>query len=404
MPSDPTHASVTGHAVDLDSVIAELKGRIEERRRSGEYPDDLEATLDEHFDRLVGVRPRSSPALHDELQAGLRELNQVAFSRARIDPASRLPGGRFVHRAMSRALSRQIDGVLSQIEQQSWLVTHTIALLGEIASTIGNEFDTKVLQQLDDLQVRLAEQVREVNRLEYQVAETRERIPGCAVEPWYGQDHFTAFFRGGSDDLRSRYAELAKEMIGCDPVVDLGFGRGEFMELLTELGVAVRGVEPDPQLVTSARGRGLDVEQGLAVEYLRGLEPGSIGGIVMIQVIEHLSPQHVIDFVGLAAEKLRPGGKVVIETVNPASLYTYARAFWVDPDHVRPVHPNFLEFLFREAEFAKLSIEYRSPVADAERLVALPGDDPQTQLLNQNFDRIGALLFGDQDYAVIATR
>ena len=107
--------------------------------------------------------------MHDELQAALRELNQVAFSRARIDPASRLPGGRMVHRAMSRALSRQIDGVLSQIEQQSWLVTHAIALLGEIASTIGNEFDTKVLQQLDDLQVRLAEQVREVNRLEYQV-------------------------------------------------------------------------------------------------------------------------------------------------------------------------------------------------------------------------------------------
>ena len=73
----------------------------------------------------------------------------------------------------------------------------------------------------------------------------------------------------------------------------------------------------------------------------------------MIQVIEHLSPQHVIDFVALAAEKLRPGGKVVIETVNPASLYTYARAFWVDPDHVRPVHPSFLEFLFREAEFSR---------------------------------------------------
>jgi 2-polyprenyl-3-methyl-5-hydroxy-6-metoxy-1,4-benzoquinol methylase len=404
VPSDPTHESATGRAVDLDTVISELKARIEERRVSGEYPDDLEATLDEHFDRLVGVRPRSSPALHDELQGALHDLSLVGFSRARIDPASRLPGGRLVHRTMSRAMSRQIDGVLSQVEQQSWLVTHAIALLGEIASTIGYEFDTKVLQQLDDLQVRLAEQVREVNRLEYQVAETRERLPGCAVDAWYGQDHFTAFFRGGSDDLRSRYTELAKELIGCDPVVDLGFGRGEFMELLTESGVSAHGVEPDPQLVTSARGRGLDVEQGFAVEYLRGLEPGSLGGIVMIQVIEHLSPQHVIDFVALAAEKLRPGGKVVLETVNPASLYTYAHAFWVDPDHVRPVHPGFMEFLFREAEFAKIAIEYRSPVADNERLLTLPGDDPQTKLLNENFERIGSLLFGAQDYAVIATR
>src|SRR4029079_19151152 len=200
-----------------------------------------------------------------------------------------------VHRLMSRALSRQIDGVLVQVAQEIALMTRAVALLGEIASTIGDEFDTKVLQQLDDLQVRVAEQTRDVNRLEAQVAETRERMPGRAVDAWYGEDQFTAFFRGSSDDLRSRYTELAKELIGCDPVVDLGFGRGEFMELLAELGVQVHGVEPDPQLVTSARGRGLDVERGLAVEYLRTVEPGTLGGIVMIQVIEHLSPQQVID-------------------------------------------------------------------------------------------------------------
>jgi 2-polyprenyl-3-methyl-5-hydroxy-6-metoxy-1,4-benzoquinol methylase len=404
VPSDGNHEAASERAVHLDAVIAELRTRIAERRDAGEYPDDLESTLDDHFDRLVGVRPRSSPALHDELQSVLRALEQHGFSRAKIDPASRLPGGRAIHRLMSRALSRQIDGVLAQMEQQSLLMTRAVAVLGEIASTMGEEFDTQVLQQLDDVQVRMAEQVREVNSLEAKVAETRERIPGCAVDAWYGEDHFTAWFRGSSDDLRSRYIDLAKEFIGCDPVVDLGFGRGEFMELLTELGVEVRGVEPDPQLVTSARGRGLNVESGLAVEYLRSVEHASLGGIVMIQVIEHLSPQQVIDFVALAAEKVRPGGKVVLETVNPASLYTYAHAFWVDPDHVRPVHPNYLEFLFREAEFARLSIEYRSPVSESEALVPLAGDDPQTKLLNENFQRIGALLFGAQDYAIIATR
>ncbi len=404
MPPDGNHDAAAERAVDLDAVIAELRTRIEERRDAGEYPDDLESTLDDHFDRLVGVRPRSSPALQDELQSVLRALEQHGFSRAKIDPASRLPGGRAVHRFMSRALSRQIDGMLAQMEQQSRLVTRAVAVLGEIASTMSDEFDTSVLQQVDDVQLRMAEQAREVNSLEAKVAETRERLPGCAVDAWYSEDHFTAYFRGSSDDLRSRYIDLAKEFIGCDPVVDLGFGRGEFMDLLTELGVEVRGVEPDPQLVASARGRGLDVESGLAVEYLRSVEPASLGGIVMIQVIEHLSPQQVIDFVALAAEKVRPGGKVVLETINPASLFTYAHAFWVDPDHVRPVHPNYLEFLFREAEFARLSIEYRSPVSEAEALVPLAGDDPQTKLVNENFQRIGALLFGAQDYAIIATR
>jgi 2-polyprenyl-3-methyl-5-hydroxy-6-metoxy-1,4-benzoquinol methylase len=405
VPSDPSHESgAAGRAVDLEAVIAALKARIEERRNEGEYPDGLEETLDEHFDRLVGVRPRSTPALHIELQTALRELSTMGFSRARIDPSSNIPAGRFVHRAMSRALGRQLDGVLRQIDEQNQLVTRALALLGEIAASIDNEFDSKIVQQLDDLQVRLAEQARDVRRVELGIADVRERVPGAAVETWYPEDHFTAFFRGDHDDLRSRYTELAKELIGCDPVVDLGFGRGEFMELLTELGVQVRGVEPDAQLVELARGRGLDAEQGFAVDYLRGLEAGSLGGIVMIQVIEHLSPQHVIDVVELAAEKLRRGGKLVLETVNPASLYTYAHAFWVDPDHVRPVHPGFLEFLFREAEFSRIAIEYRSPVSDNEKLVPLPGDDAQTALLNQNFERIGSLLFGAQDYAVIATR
>jgi 2-polyprenyl-3-methyl-5-hydroxy-6-metoxy-1,4-benzoquinol methylase len=193
-------------------------------------------------------------------------------------------------------------------------------------------------------------------------------------------------------------------LVGCDPVVDLGFGRGEFMELLVELGVKVHGIESDPQLVASARGRGLDAERGFAIDYLRDIEPGSLGGIVLIQVIEHLSPQHVIDFVALAAAALRRGGKVVLETVNPVSLYTYAHALWVDPDHVRPVHPNYLEFLVREAEFAKVAVEFRSPVAESERLVALPGDDAQTRALNENFERVNSLLFGAQDYAIIATR
>ena len=134
------------------------------------------------------------------------------------------------------------------------------------------------------------------------------------------------------------------------------------------------------------------------------LDEASLGGLVMIQVIEHLSPQHVIDVVGLAAEKVRPGGRVVIETVNPMSLYTYAHAFWVDPDHVRPVHPNYLGFLFAEAGFATIEIVDRSPVPADESLEPMPGDDELSKRLNANFDRINRLLFGPQDYAIVATR
>jgi O-antigen chain-terminating methyltransferase len=112
----------------------------------------------------------------------------------------------------------------------------------------------------------------------------------------------------------------------------------------------------------------------------------------------------VIDFAALAAEMVRPGGKVIVETVNPESLFTYARAFWLDPDHVRPVHRGLLEFLFTEAGFAKLEVEWRSPVPADEQLIAVPGEGEQTEAVNENFARINRLLFGPQDYALIATR
>jgi hypothetical protein len=124
----------------------------------------------------------------------------------------------------------------------------------------------------------------------------------------------------------------------------------------------------------------------------------------MIQVVEHLPAQQLLDVVELAAEKVRPGGKVVIETINPTSLYPLANAFFIDPDHVRPVHPMFLEFLFKEAGFASAHVELRSPVPDDEQVQPVPGDDETTAAINENFRRVGRLLFGYQDYALIATR
>ena len=369
------------------------------------YPAGLEETLDQHFERLIGERPRPSPAeVHAELAGAVKDLVDFDYSRARIELTSGLPGGRFAHRAIGKAVSRQIDGVLQQSREHSAKVLRILSLLEEVTDSIGHEFDTKVLQQLDDLQVRVAEQARLIRHLEQTLQDTRERLPGALVEPWYEGSHFTMAFRGTEDALRSRYEDLAGEFVGFDPVLDVGFGNAEFMRLLKGLGVSVHGVEADPELVERARGFGFDVTTGLAVEYLQGVESGSLGGLVMLQVVEHLTPQQLIDVVQLIGQKVRPGGKVVIETVNPMSLYTYTSAFWVDPDHVRPVSPAFLSFLVREAGFQEPKIVLRSPVPEEERLSPLPGDDDQTRAMNENLERLNEVVFGPQDYALIAIR
>jgi 2-polyprenyl-3-methyl-5-hydroxy-6-metoxy-1,4-benzoquinol methylase len=393
-----------GSGPDLEQLLVTLRERVEYRRRAGEYPPGLEADLDRHFESVMGERAASTAFLLAELDGAVDELAHFEFRRDAIGTSSRLPAGSTLHRAIAKGVSRQIQGVLEQTQDQSSKVVRTVALMARATNMLADAYDRNVLQQLDDLQVQLAEEQKSLAEGLVRLSEVAARVPGIGIEAWYGVDAFNAAFRGGTEDITDRYRDLATHFVGCAPVLDIGFGRGEFLELLRALDVEARGIEADVRLVESARARGFQVDVGRAVEYLAGLDDASLGGLVMIQVIEHLSPQHVIDVVRLASEKVRRGGRVVVETVNPTSLYTYAHAFWMDPDHVRPVHPNYLRFLFAEAGFATVEQVDRSPVPADESLELMPGDDEVSKRLNANFERINSLLFGPQDYAVVATR
>jgi 2-polyprenyl-3-methyl-5-hydroxy-6-metoxy-1,4-benzoquinol methylase len=389
---------------DLERLLATLRDRVEQRRVAGEYPPELEAELDGHFERLTGDRPPTPSFLLAELEQALDQLGHFEYRRDVIGTRSRIPGGSAVHRAIAKGVGRQIQGVLEQTQDQSHRVVRTIALMARATNMLADAYDTRVIQQLDDLQLQLAQEQEQIQLLLARLSEVVARVPGAGLDLWYEPDAFNAHFRGDADDIAGRYQELAARLVGCDPVLDVGFGRGEFLELLRNLDVDARGIEVEPRLVEWARSRGLRADVGRAVEYMSELEEASLGGLVMIQVVEHLSSQHLIDVVRLAAEKVRPGGRVVVETVNPMSLYTFAHAFWVDPDHVRPVHPSFLGFLFAEAGFATVERIDRSPVPADESLELMPGEDEISKRLNANFDRINALLFGPQDYAIVATR
>ena len=182
---------------------------------------------------------------------------------------------------------------------------------------------------------------------------------------------------------------------------DLGCGRGEFLTLLKELGIEASGIEIDPELAEEGRARGLAVETGDGLAHLATFVDGALGSIVLIQVIEHLTAQEAADLALLARDKLRPGGKLLIETVNPQSLYVFAHPFYVDPTHERPVHPAYLEFLFREAGFESIELLWRSP-PPRDDVLETPADDDGVRAANVR--RLNQLLFAPQDYALIATR
>jgi SAM-dependent methyltransferase len=175
------------------------------------------------------------------------------------------------------------------------------------------------------------------------------------------------------------------------PVLDVGCGRGEFLRLLREEGIAAFGIESSPVSVRLCRQEGLDVEEGDAPSLLAQRPAGSLGAVVAFQVVEHWSAARVFAFLAEARRTLRPDGVLIVETVNTDSL-SALRAFFLDPTHVRPVPPAALSFLAQAAGFPDTRVEYRAPLPPGERLAESTENDA----------KLNRLLFGPQDYALIA--
>jgi 2-polyprenyl-3-methyl-5-hydroxy-6-metoxy-1,4-benzoquinol methylase len=137
---------------------------------------------------------------------------------------------------------------------------------------------------------------------------------------------------------------------GHAPVLDLGSGRGELLALLREAGIEARGVDANADMVAFARAEGLDVEQATAHDALAASEDGSLGAVTALQVLEHLPPPDLAALLALAHAKLRPGGLLVAETIDP-STPAALRNYFADLTHAQPLVPETLELLVRGAGF-----------------------------------------------------
>lgn len=209
------------------------------------------------------------------------------------------------------------------------------------------------------------------------------------------------------DVVRDRLAPYVECFRGQSPVVDLGCGRGEFLTLLKEAGIQARGVEMNARTVRECRERGLDVVQGDLVSFLAGEAGGSLGGVFGAQVAEHLPPAVLQRMLTEAWRALRAGGLLVLETINPCSLVAFLEIYNRDLTHERPLHPDTLRFLAAAAGFTDVRVELRTPVEPLARLQAVPTEglpEPAGRILNENLTRLNALLYGPQEYALVARR
>jgi SAM-dependent methyltransferase len=153
-------------------------------------------------------------------------------------------------------------------------------------------------------------------------------------------DAFEDIFRGPEHFIRDRQRRYLDLLRDREPALDIGCGRGEFLDLLRERGLEYAGIDPDPDMVGRCRAKGHEhVEVADANSYLEKRADDSIGAIFCAQVIEHMPYEQLLRFYSLSLRKLEPGGLFILETVNPHSVRAL-KTFWVDPTHQHPLFPE----------------------------------------------------------------
>lgn len=168
-------------------------------------------------------------------------------------------------------------------------------------------------------------------------------------------------FRGGRDLIRhrtARHLDFIADKIGSDlslPVLDLGSGRGEWLELLKERGFRPIGFELNATCVGHSQSIGLDVRATDILEGLKTLPDDSIGAITMLHVVEHLPLDYFVEVLDECMRVLRDGGGLVVETPNPANAVVSQLTFYMDPTHRNPVPSTLLNFIVSARGFSDVT-------------------------------------------------
>ena len=215
-------------------------------------------------------------------------------------------------------------------------------------------------------------------------------------------------YRGSRESIKERqlqylpYLERAKTE---GYVLELGFGRGEILEFLTENDIGCIGVDVYLPFVEYCSKLGYNVAQGDALTYLSGCEDDSLGGIVLSQVAEHVNTDYLYQLIRTGYKKLRKGCCFIIETPNPESLATYIN-FNLDGSHIKPVHYLALDYVFKSngyTETVRLRNEYSEhPYAALMQTAMIDKCDDEAQ--REFFLKAKDMLFGATDLSIIAIK
>lgn len=219
-------------------------------------------------------------------------------------------------------------------------------------------------------------------------------------------------YRGSESEIASRLEIYPTVFSGQNlPVLEIGSGRGELQKLFKAHGVPSYGVDMDKAMVEHCQAIGVDARLEDGLKHLESLADDSLGGVIAIQVVEHLTRTQLDTLFSLCRAKVAKGGKIIFETINPRSILALSSNYFRDPTHIWPLHPDTLAYSMQLAGLKIEETRFLSPVPNEARLAPIRLAEELTprltdvfQTLNRNIEQLNGLLYGYQDYCIIAVK
>jgi SAM-dependent methyltransferase len=352
--------------IDLDALMFEVRERIREKREKGIYGPDVDALL------RVPL-PGGRRIFSDDLQDPLASLAEALDEEVEYDPRSRKPiVGPVITYARKVVISLVrwwLGAILERQERINRLLAAAYDYEGQMAPRFGMRLE----------------------RLERDFKARREHETAANLHSVYFQARF-----GGDEPVIRRQSEAFVDLFeGCHRVLDLGCGRGIFLQLLKDRGIGGYGVDLDPRMVAQCREKGLEAHEIEALAHLQEVEAGSVDGLYARHLAEHILPGELVEILRACRRALAPHAPLVFITPNPKTLTVGAHTFWTDPQHLRPIPPDLFRFYLEVEGFTDVELRTFEPT---ERRL---NEDVPTGPIRENVKLLNETLFGDRDYAVI---
>jgi 2-polyprenyl-3-methyl-5-hydroxy-6-metoxy-1,4-benzoquinol methylase len=428
--ADALAASSSGLEQKINLITSELHGKADAdalAANSSELQQKIDLISSELY-RKADALAASSSGLEQKINLitselhGKADADALAANSSALEQKINLISSELQGKADADALAATLDANSSALEQKINLISSDLEQnLAQLRDEMGRNaqqtvqgVDEKVIRinhEFDEMRMRIIRAERSVRRVSEagdalpatvkSNRETRAKNPnhlsqaqtaGKSCDQAFDYFLFEHQFRGPVAEIKRRQSAYLELFRGRENVLDLGCGRGEFVELLSENNINVKGVDNNEDMVEFCSDRGLRVVLADVFDYLSDLLDASLDGISILQLVEHLTFRRILSLISLCEQKLMSGGILVAETIN-TNCPTALGNFYLDPTHIRPVPAQMLRFLLGQGTLNVQSLRFSSPIAGnvSETSEVLTLGLPQEMNLYQ-------------DYAVVAIK